>query len=80
MDGEFSVCQFFKGGEYDYECRNVDMETACRKFIFLTNNVSAKTGMTERVIITDRGDMTNMEWVHGKGITYPPELVGRVFK
>jgi hypothetical protein len=34
-------------------------------------------GVIDRVILTDGGDCVNMEWVKGKGITYPPELVGR---
>jgi hypothetical protein len=75
--GEFSVCQFFKNDVHDYEVRFVDHELAVETFVRLTTNVAAKIGITQRVIITDSGDATCMEWISGKGITFPPELVGR---
>ena len=79
----FSVYQFFAdpdaGGLLTVpECKFVSMEEAMEKFVFLTNNVSAKVGITKRVIITDSGDFTNLEWLSGEGITFPPELKGRI--
>jgi hypothetical protein len=72
MNGEFSVCQFFGDGSYDYEKRFVDIEEAVKSAKFLTSNVSAKMGLTKRVIIVDGGDCIVFEWENGKGITFPP--------
>lgn len=72
---EFSVYQFFKDDIQDCEVRFVDMERAVNAFARLTQNVAARIGITKRVIITDGGDHTIMEWKYGEGVTYPPELV-----
>ena len=71
-DGEFSVCQFFKDGNYEYVRRWVSSEEAVTAFKHYATSVGAKMGMTKRVIITDGGDCTNMEWIYGQGLTYPP--------
>ena len=71
MKGEFSVCQFFQDGTYDYERRFVSAEDAVRIWRHLTSSVGAQLGTTQRVIITDGGDCINMEWEYGKGQTYP---------
>jgi hypothetical protein len=68
--GEFSVCQFFDDGMYEYVRRWVPAEEAVKAFAHYTSSVAAKTGVVERVIITDGGDFTNLEWVNGKGFTY----------
>jgi hypothetical protein len=73
-DGEFSVCQFFENGTYEYVRRWVGGEEAVTAFHFYTHNVASKMGLVERVIITDGGDCTNMEWVYGKGQTFPPPV------
>lgn len=70
--GEFSVCQFFEDGSYEYVRRNVGPEEAVTAAKHYTSSVGAKIGTTQRVIITDGGDCTNFEWQFGKGITYPP--------
>lgn len=67
---EFSVCQFFPGGSYDYDVRFVSAEEAMKRFAALTRSVGARIGTTERVIITDGGDSCVMEWVRGKGIVW----------
>lgn len=74
---KFSVCQFFVDGNYEYVRRYVGAEEAVKAFQHYTNSVAVKMGVIDRVILTDGGDCVNMEWVKGKGITYPPELVGR---
>lgn len=71
-DGEFSVCQFFSDGSYEYVRRFVSAEDAVRAFKTYSECVGAKIGTTVRVIITDGGDRTNAEWIRGKGIVYPP--------
>lgn len=76
--GEFSVVQFFVDGSHEYVERNIDADTAARRFADMTRTVGARIGTTVKVIITDDGDCTNMEWQHGRGITYPPEMAGYV--
>lgn len=70
---EFSVCQFFVGGGYEYVCRFVDAAEALKIFKGYATSVGAKIGTTRRVIITDGGDCINMEWTYGRGVTYPPQ-------
>ena len=71
MENEFSVCQFFPNGSYEYVRRWVTAEEAVSAFKHYITSVGAKIGTTNRVIITDGGDECNMEWVFGKGIVYP---------
>jgi len=74
--GEFSVCQFFPDGSYEYVRRWVDAEEAVKAFRHYTENPAARIlKITQRVILTDGGDCVNMEWVQGKGITFPPEAM-----
>lgn len=77
MENEFSVAQFFPDGQYEYVRRWVTAEEAMKAFVHYSNSVGAQIGTTVRVIITDGGDNTNAEWEFGKGITFPPELVGK---
>jgi hypothetical protein len=74
VDNEFSVCQFFEDGSYEYVQRFVSAEEAVNAAMHYTNNVATKIGITKRVIITDGGDCTNWEWIEGKGVVFPPEL------
>lgn len=71
--GEFSVCQFFadKSAGYEYVRRYVSAREAMKAFKHYTNNVAARLGMVERIIVTDGGDCINFEWQYGKGITFP---------
>jgi hypothetical protein len=70
-EGEFSVCQFFENDFYEYTRRWVGAEEAILAFKHYTTNISAQMGLVLRVIITDGGDFTTMEWQYGKGITFP---------
>ena len=67
---EFSVCQFFKNGSYEYVRRYVSAEEAVKAFHHYTTNVASRVGIVTRVIITDGGDCISMEWENGK-ITFP---------
>jgi hypothetical protein len=67
---EFSVCQFFEDGSYEYVRRGVDARTAVEVAHHYCNSVGAQIGTTRRVIITDSGDCTNFEWQFGKGVTF----------
>lgn len=68
--GEFSVCQFFEDGSYEYVRRYVDADTAVKAAHHYTHNVASRIGITRRVIITDGGDCINFEWKFGEGVVY----------
>jgi hypothetical protein len=68
---EYSVCQFFQNGSYEYVRRFVSAEEATDVARHYCTSVGAKIGTTVRVIITDGGDCINLEWQFGKGITFP---------
>jgi len=73
MENEFSVCQFFEDGTYEYVRRMVSAEDAMTAVKHYTNNVATRMGLVTRVIITDGGDSTCFEWVNGQGVVYPPK-------
>lgn len=70
-DNEFSVCQFFEDGTYEYVRRFVGAEEAVKAARHYTDNVACQMGITRRVIITDGSDYTVFEWLYGKGVTFP---------
>lgn len=72
MENEFSVCQFFMDGSYEYVRRWISAEEAIKAARFYTNNVSASMGLTVRVIITDGGDTICFEWKYKEGVVFPP--------
>ena len=59
------------GNIVECECRSVNFAEAAKWFAHHTTNVTAKTGLTARVIMTDNDDMIVAEWKYGKGITWP---------
>lgn len=77
MTGEFNVVQFLPGVT-EYVRRGVGAQEAVEAARHYTDNVAAKLGMTERVIITDGDDCVVFEWKKGLGVTFPPEAAGRV--
>jgi len=79
-DGEreqFSVAVFYPDGSHAYAERWIDGLAAVRRFRRLVESPAAGAGFIVRVIVTDGGDFTTMEWRFGLGYTYPPELVAR---
>lgn len=74
----YNVCQFFEDGSYEYLGRALPAEVVVPMAVVACQSLGARLGTTKRVIITDEGDFTNWEWVHGKGIVYPPELAGKL--
>ncbi len=70
--GEFSVYQYFLGGAYECVRQFVSTEEAVKAAHHYTDNVMARMGMTERVIITDGGDCICFEWKKGEGVVFPP--------
>ena len=69
--GEFSVCQFFPNGQYEYVRRWVSAKEAFEAFKHYISSVGAKIGTTTEVLITDGGDFCNVHWKFGEGIVYP---------
>lgn len=72
----FSVWYFSNadlGNIQERECRSVPLEEAKKWFYHHTNNVTAKLGLTSRVIMVDSGDMIVAEWKYGQGIVWPKE-------
>lgn len=79
MANEFSVVQWFADDTYEYVRRNVSAEEAMKAFMHYTQSVGARViGSTRKVVILDGGDFINMEWVKGRGVTYPPEHAGKL--
>lgn len=70
--GEYSVCQFFVDGSYEYVRRFVGPKEAVEIAKRYTESVGAKIGTTVRVIITDGGNCTNFEWKFCEGVVFPP--------
>jgi Rad3-related DNA helicase len=68
---QFSVCQFFEDGTYEYVRRYVDAKEAVKAAHHYCTSVGAKLGTTKRVIVTDGGDCIAFEWKHGEGVVFP---------
>jgi hypothetical protein len=69
-EGEFSVWLFFPDGWHAPEVERVDARTAVETAAAVTRRPACRTGIVERVIITDGGDHTCFEWTYGKGVTF----------
>lgn len=67
----YSVCQFFEDESYEYTRRGVNAEEAVKAFKHYTTNVTARIGLTKRVILVDGSDCIAMEWIFGQGIVFP---------
>jgi hypothetical protein len=70
-DGEFSVCQFFKDGTYEYVRRWVGAEEAVKTARHYCQCPAADLGIVVKVIITDGGDCTNFCWMAEDGLVFP---------
>ena len=71
MPGEHSVYQFFANGKWELVDSFIDSEMAVRTARALTESVSAKIGLTSRVIIMDAVGFTSFEWIKGRGLVFP---------
>lgn len=76
MTETFSVYQFFPDDTYECVRSRVALAEAVEAAKHYTSCVSARMGLTRRVIITDSGDCIVFEWKHGSGITFPKEPAG----
>jgi hypothetical protein len=75
-EGEFSVCQFFVDGSYEYVRRRVSVEEAIHAVKHYTQSKAVQLGIVQRVIITDGYDCINFEWRADLGIIFPPPPKG----
>lgn len=71
MNELFSVHQYFVDGSYEKVSEFVPVEQALEVTRGLINSIGARLGTTQRVIITDSLDCIGLEWIYGKGITFP---------
>jgi hypothetical protein len=67
----FNVVQFFTDDSHEYVLRRVPAQVAVQKAHSLATSVGAQIGTTKRVIVTDTGDLTNLDWINGKGLVFP---------
>ena len=77
MTGELSVYRFFADGKWELVERFADNAMAVRTATALIDSVSAKIGLTSRVIIMDDMDFTSFEWIRGRGLVFPTWDTGR---
>lgn len=77
MSELYNVYQWFPDGSYEKFMENVSAEEAVIGAFNLTRSVGGQLGTIERIIITDSLDLTNFEWVKGKGVIFPPRGIVR---
>lgn len=68
----FNVVQFFEDDTSEYVRRGVTDKEAVEAAKHYCTSVGAQMGFVKRVIITDMLDITVFEWIHGKGVVFPP--------
>lgn len=71
MAGDLSVYRFFSDGKWELVERFTSHEMAVRTATALADSVSAKIGLTSRVIIMDEMEFTSFEWIRGRGLVFP---------
>ena len=71
MAGDLSVYRFFSDGKWELVETFTNHEMAVRTATALTDSVSAKIGLTSRVIIMDDMEFTSFEWIKGRGLVFP---------
>jgi len=67
----FSLFRTFADGRTEQLKDRVGAREALHAAYHYTHAVSALTGLTQRVIITDGGDCIVFEWKHGEGVVFP---------
>jgi hypothetical protein len=68
---EYSVALFYRDGSWEYVRRFVMPEQAVQAAKAHCISIGGRTGLVQRVIITDGGDDCVFEWKHGQGVTFP---------
>jgi hypothetical protein len=69
-DDQFSVWQFLSDGTQERVRDHVDAKEAVEAAAHYTDNVAAKLGLVERVIITDGDDFCCFDWRKGQGVVF----------
>ena len=73
-DERFHVTQFFADDAgYERVAEAVDLAKAMEIATHYCTSVTARIGITTRVIITDMGDSIVFEWIYKKGVVFPNE-------
>lgn len=72
-EGEFSVYYWLSNGRYAAAKKFIDAKSAVDIAASITHSADAITGIINRVIITDGGDCTCFEWIHGQGVVFPKD-------
>lgn len=70
---KFNVFQFFKDDSQEQVRQFVSAEEAVKAAQHYTTCVTARLGITARVIITDMMDNCCFEWKYGEGVVFPPK-------
>jgi len=70
QDNSFTVCLVRVDGGSDIVCHNASCYDAAREFWHRSHNVSAISGMVQRVSIVDNHGCTNLAWEFGRGFTF----------
>ena len=70
----FSVYQFFKDGSREEVRKHVSTEEAMKAAQHYTTCVTARMGITVRVIIVDMLDCIVFEWLIEHGVVFPEQL------
>jgi hypothetical protein len=75
MSGEHFVYQFFADGKWELVESFTDAKMAVRTATALTESVSAKIGLTSRIIIMDEMGFTSFEWIKDRGLVFPTSAI-----
>ena len=67
---EYSVYRFYPDGDRNIVCSEASAVKAAMEFWRCTNNVSAMTGLIDRVLLVDGFDTIKLAWIYGRGYTY----------
>ncbi|HEX6825423.1 MAG TPA: hypothetical protein VF077_03820 [Nitrospiraceae bacterium] len=74
---EYSVVRTYADGHIDTVCSEVPAVEAASEFWRCTKNVSAMTGIVDRVAIVDGLDRIGLAWHRGRGYTFDGGLTYR---
>jgi hypothetical protein len=73
LTSEFSVYWWDAEDGYHAELRFVTAKKAMDRAASLAKGPAAMIGVVRRIIITDGGDCTVFDWIHGTGVVWPTE-------
>jgi hypothetical protein len=68
----FDVWLFYRSGYHDRAEEQLPAEQAVEAAKRFSESVGAKTGLAQEIRIVDNMDNCVFQWLHGKGVTFPP--------